>query len=142
MSNPEFLREGHAVSDFLNPERVVVGADDEEVAFRVAALHLRLSAPLLVTDPASAELIKYASNAFLALKLSYVNAIAAVAEAVDADIDARGQGPRARQPGRRTVPAAGPGLGRQLPAQGHQRADPHRRGRRLRLHACSRTSCR
>jgi UDPglucose 6-dehydrogenase len=87
VSNPEFLREGHAVSDFLNPERVVVGADDEGVAFRVAALHLRLSAPLLVTDPASAELIKYASNAFLALKLSYVNAIAAVAEAVDADID-------------------------------------------------------
>lgn len=87
VSNPEFLREGHAVSDFLNPERVVVGADTEEVAFRVAALHLRLSAPLLVTDPASAELIKYASNAFLALKLSYVNAIAAVAESVDADID-------------------------------------------------------
>lgn len=87
VSNPEFLREGHAVSDFLNPERVVVGAESEEVAFRVAALHLRLSAPLLVTDPASAELIKYASNAFLALKISYVNAIAAVAEAVDADID-------------------------------------------------------
>jgi UDPglucose 6-dehydrogenase len=87
VSNPEFLREGHAVSDFLNPERVVVGADSEEVAFRVAALHLRLSAPLLVTDPASAELIKYASNAFLALKISYVNAIAAVSEAVDADID-------------------------------------------------------
>lgn len=87
VSNPEFLREGHAVSDFLNPERVVVGADSEEVAFRVAALHLRLSAPLLVTDPASAELIKYAANAFLALKISYVNAIAAVAEAVDADID-------------------------------------------------------
>jgi UDPglucose 6-dehydrogenase len=87
VSNPEFLREGHAVSDFLNPERVVVGADSEEVAFRVAALHLRLSAPLLVTDPASAELIKYASNAFLALKISYVNAIAAVAESVDADID-------------------------------------------------------
>ncbi len=87
VSNPEFLREGHAVSDFLNPERVVVGAESEEVAFRVAALHMRLSAPLLVTDPASAELIKYASNAFLALKISYVNAIAAVAEAVDADID-------------------------------------------------------
>lgn len=87
VSNPEFLREGHAVSDFLNPERVVVGADDEAVAFRVAALHLRLSAPLLVTDPASAELIKYASNAFLALKISYVNAIAAVAESVGADID-------------------------------------------------------
>ena len=87
VSNPEFLREGHAESDFLNPERVVVGADEESVAFKVASLHMRLSAPLLVTDPASAELIKYASNSFLALKLSYVNAIAAVAEAVAADID-------------------------------------------------------
>lgn len=87
VSNPEFLREGFAVSDFLNPERVVIGADDEEVAFRVAALHLRLSAPLLITDPDSAELIKYAANSFLALKLSYVNAIAAISEAVGADMD-------------------------------------------------------
>ena len=87
VSNPEFLREGHAVSDFMNPERVVVGADDDAVAFRVASLHFRLSAPLLVTDPASAELIKYAANSFLAMKLSYVNAIAAVAESVGADID-------------------------------------------------------
>jgi UDPglucose 6-dehydrogenase len=86
VSNPEFLREGSAVSDFLNPERVVIGADDQAVAIRVAALHLRLAAPLLVTDPASAELTKYASNAFLALKISYINAIAAVAESVGADI--------------------------------------------------------
>jgi UDPglucose 6-dehydrogenase len=86
VSNPEFLREGSAVSDFLNPERVVIGADDPAVAIRVAALHLRLAAPLLVTDPASAELTKYASNAFLALKISYINAIAAVAESVGADI--------------------------------------------------------
>ncbi len=111
VSNPEFLREGHAVSDFLNPERVVVGAEDEEVAFRVAALHLRLSAPLLVTDPASAELIKYASNAFLALKISYVNAIAAVAEAVDADIDSvvKGLGLDSRVGARFLQP--GPGWG-------------------------------
>ena len=87
VSNPEFLREGSAVWDFLHPERVVIGADDPSIAFRVASLHLRLSAPMLVTDPASAELIKYASNAFLALKVSYVNAIAAIAESVDADID-------------------------------------------------------
>lgn len=86
VSNPEFLREGSAVSDFLHPERVVIGADDPAVAIRVAALHLRLTAPLLVTDPVSAELTKYAANAFLALKISYVNAIAAVAESVGADI--------------------------------------------------------
>lgn len=87
VSNPEFLREGYAVADFLHPERVVIGADDEEVAFRVASLHMRLSVPLVVTDPDSAELIKYATNAFLAMKLSYINAISIVAERVGADMD-------------------------------------------------------
>jgi UDPglucose 6-dehydrogenase len=87
VSNPEFLREGSAVADFLKPERVVIGADDSDVAARVAGLQLRRSAPLLVTDPESAELIKYASNAFLATKISYANSIAALAEAVGADMD-------------------------------------------------------
>lgn len=86
VSNPEFLREGHAVSDFLHPERVVIGADDADVAVRVAGLHLRLAAPVLVTDPTSAELIKYASNAFLATKLSFMNSIASLAERAGADI--------------------------------------------------------
>src|SRR4029077_10716811 len=82
VSNPEFLREGSAVHDFLHPDRIVIGADDQEAAARVASLYLGIAAPLIVTDPPSAELIKYASNAFLATKVSYVNAIAAVCEAV------------------------------------------------------------
>ncbi len=87
VSNPEFLREGSAVADFLNPDRVVIGADDQQAATRVASLFLGVRAPILVTDPASAETTKYASNAFLATKLSFVNAVAAVCEAVGADVN-------------------------------------------------------
>ena len=86
VSNPEFLREGSAVHDALNPDRIVIGADDAAAASRVAGLFDSLNAPLIVTDPASAELIKYASNAFLATKISYVNAIANLCEAVGADV--------------------------------------------------------
>jgi len=87
VSNPEFLREGSAVHDFLNPDRIVIGADDQSAAVRVASLYLGIPAPLIVTDPPSAELIKYASNAFLAAKVSFVNAVAAVCEAVGADMN-------------------------------------------------------
>ncbi|MEA3216237.1 MAG: UDPglucose 6-dehydrogenase, partial [Acidimicrobiia bacterium] len=87
VSNPEFLREGNAVSDFLQPDRVVIGADDQSAAVRVAALYVGVPAPLMVTDPASAETIKYACNAFLATKLSFVNAVAAICEAVGADVN-------------------------------------------------------
>jgi UDPglucose 6-dehydrogenase len=86
VSNPEFLRESSAVHDFLHPDRIVIGADDESTAIRVSRLFLRTSAPLVVTDPASAETIKYASNAFLATKLSFVNAMAALCEGLGADI--------------------------------------------------------
>jgi UDPglucose 6-dehydrogenase len=86
VSNPEFLREGSAVHDSLNPDRIVIGADDTAAASRVAALYERINAPVLVTDPASAELIKYASNAFLATKISYINAIANLCEVVGADV--------------------------------------------------------
>jgi UDPglucose 6-dehydrogenase len=85
-SNPEFLREGSAVHDFLHPERIVIGADDEATAIKVSGLFLRTSAPLVVTDPATAETIKYTSNAFLATKVSFVNAVAALCEAVGADV--------------------------------------------------------
>ena len=86
VSNPEFLREGSAVQDFLHPDRIVIGADDEASAIRLSALYLRLGAPVLVTDPATAETIKYASNAFLATKLSFINAVAALCEVVGADV--------------------------------------------------------
>ncbi len=87
VSNPEFLREGTAVADFLQPDRVVIGSGDQEAAIRVAALYSRIAAPIMVTDPVSAETIKYASNAFLASKLSFVNAIATLCEAVGADVN-------------------------------------------------------
>jgi len=87
VSNPEFLREGTAVDDFLNPDRVVIGSDDQVAAGRVASLYLGVRAPIMVTDPASAETCKYAANAFLATKLSFTNAIAAVCEAVGADVN-------------------------------------------------------
>ena len=86
VSNPEFLREGSAVHDFLHPDRIVIGAEDESTAIKVAGLFLRTSAPLVVTDPATAETIKYAANAFLATKVSFVNAVAALCEAVGADV--------------------------------------------------------
>ena len=86
VSNPEFLREGSAVHDFLHPDRIVIGSDDHAAAIRVAALFEGIQAPLIVTDPASAETIKYACNAFLAAKVSFVNAIANVCEAVGADV--------------------------------------------------------
>jgi UDPglucose 6-dehydrogenase len=87
VSNPEFLREGSAVHDFLHPGRIVIGADDQAAAIRVASLYLGVAAPLVVTDPRSAEIIKYASNAFLATKVSFVNAVAAICESVGADVN-------------------------------------------------------
>jgi UDPglucose 6-dehydrogenase len=87
VSNPEFLREGSAVQDFLKPDRVVVGCDDQAAALKVSSLYESISAPVIVTDPASAETIKYAANAFLATKLSFINAIAAICEGVGADVN-------------------------------------------------------
>ena len=87
VSNPEFLREGSAVQDFLRPDRVVVGCDDQAAALKVSSLYESISAPVIVTDPASAETIKYAANAFLATKLSFINAIAAICEGVGADVN-------------------------------------------------------
>jgi UDPglucose 6-dehydrogenase len=86
VANPEFLREGHAVEEFLHPHRIVIGADDETVAARVADLYGAIDAPVLRTDPASAELIKYASNAFLATKISFVNELANACDVLGADI--------------------------------------------------------
>lgn len=92
VANPEFLREGTAVSDFLNPDRIVVGSDDEAAAEWVAGLYADLAAPSVVTDAASAELVKYVANCFLAMKLSYVNAVAELCERLGADIDSVTEG--------------------------------------------------
>ncbi len=86
VSNPEFLREGHAVRDFLEPDRIVIGCDDPAVAVRVSELYSGIRAPTVVTDAASAEMIKYAANAFLATKVSFINAVANLCEAYDADV--------------------------------------------------------
>nr|WP_142102478.1 UDP-glucose/GDP-mannose dehydrogenase family protein [Pseudonocardia cypriaca] len=86
VSNPEFLREGSGVYDFLHPDRIIVGSNAQDAAERVAALYARLGAPTVLTDLASAEMIKYAANCFLATKLSYVNAIAELCERLGADV--------------------------------------------------------
>jgi UDPglucose 6-dehydrogenase len=88
VSNPEFLKEGSAVADFMNPDRVVVGAngDSARYADRVAALYAPLAAEVVRTDVASAEMIKLASNAFLATKISFINEIANVSEELGADV--------------------------------------------------------
>ncbi len=85
VSNPEFLREGTAVLDSLNPDRIVVGAEDPQAAAKVGELFSTTGAPLIVTDTTTSETIKYASNAFLATKLSFVNALAGLCEEVGAD---------------------------------------------------------
>lgn len=87
VSNPEFLREGSAVADFLKPDRVVIGADDRAVGLRVAHLYEHLGVPLVITDPVSAELVKYAANSYLAMKLSFVNEIATLCERVGGDVN-------------------------------------------------------
>ncbi|HVV19810.1 MAG TPA: nucleotide sugar dehydrogenase, partial [Pseudonocardiaceae bacterium] len=86
VSNPEFLREGAAVHDFLNPDRIVVGSVSQDAAERVASLYARLGAPTVLTDAASAELVKYAANCFLAMKLSYINSVAELCERLGANI--------------------------------------------------------
>ena len=109
-SNPEFLREGVAIADFMQPDRIVVGAESERARLRMAALYAPLVAkgsPLIETGIESAELIKYASNAFLAIKVTFINEIASLCEKVGADVMAvslgmgldQRIGPRFLQPG-------------------------------------------
>jgi UDPglucose 6-dehydrogenase len=91
-SNPEFLREGTAIEDFMHADRIVVGADEPGVAEKVARLYEGIDSPVMTTDVASAEMIKYASNAFLATKISFINEIANVCEATGADVTVVAQG--------------------------------------------------
>jgi len=86
VSNPEFLREGAAIGDFLNPDRIVLGSTNREAAEQVAQLYLSLRAPIMITDLRTAEMIKYASNAYLANRISFINEIASICEKLGADI--------------------------------------------------------
>lgn len=86
VSNPEFLREGSAVHDSLSPDRIVIGAPNQQVAVTLMELYASLGCPMLITDVESAEIIKYASNAFLAMKISFANAIADICERTGADV--------------------------------------------------------
>ncbi|MBV9390858.1 MAG: UDP-glucose/GDP-mannose dehydrogenase family protein [Verrucomicrobia bacterium] len=87
VSNPEFLREGCAVSDLMNPDRIVVGSNSDRALALMKKLYEPFMAPIMVTDINSAELIKHAANSFLALKISYINAISAICEASGADVE-------------------------------------------------------
>ena len=89
ISNPEFLREGNAIQDFMRPDRVVVGFESEKAKKIIASLYKPLfliETPILFTDLKTAELIKYSANAFLALKISYINQMADLCEKIGADV--------------------------------------------------------
>ncbi len=86
VSNPEFLREGAAIGDFLNPDRIVLGSTNRDAAEQVAQLYLSLRAPIMITDLRTAEMIKYASNAYLANRISFINEIASICEKLGADV--------------------------------------------------------
>ena len=94
VSNPEFLREGSAINDCMNPDRVVLGSTDREAAEKIAELYTPLRCPVMITDLRTAEMIKYASNAFLATKISFINEVANMCEELGADVveAARGMG--------------------------------------------------
>ncbi len=130
-SNPEFLKEGAAIADFLQPDRVVIGAFDDEHGDRVAALYAPLGAPIVRTSVPSAEMVKYASNAFLATKISFINEIANVCEEVGADVAGGRQRHGPRLAHRQRVPARRHRLRRQLLPQG--RLGPQAAGRQLGL---------
>ncbi|HEY9286581.1 MAG TPA: UDP-glucose/GDP-mannose dehydrogenase family protein, partial [Candidatus Dormibacteraeota bacterium] len=92
VSNPEFLREGSAIHDFMHPDRLVFGSHDQAAARAVSALYGKLDTQILITDLHTAEMIKYASNAFLATRISFINEIARICERVDADVKVVSEG--------------------------------------------------
>lgn len=86
VSNPEFLREGSALYDSLHPDRIIIGSESEQAAATISSLYAQINAPIFVTTPKTAEMIKYASNAFLATKISYVNELSRLCEALEVDV--------------------------------------------------------
>ena len=129
--NPEFLREGYAVHDTLHPNRIVLGTTDpaaERTLREVYATPIAAGTPVVVTDLPTAELVKVSANAFLATKISFINAMAELCEATGADVTLLSEALGPRRADRPAVPRSGLGLRRWLPAQGHPR--PDRAGRR------------
>ncbi|WP_328588900.1 UDP-glucose dehydrogenase family protein [Niallia nealsonii] len=92
VSNPEFLRQGSAIFDTMHPDRIVIGSENKDASEKIAEMYRPLNAPILITSIRSAEMIKYASNAFLATKISYINYIANLCEQVGADVEDVAQG--------------------------------------------------
>ena len=127
-SNPEFLREGSAIRDFTHPDRVLIGCEEErgrEVMRRLYQPLALRNAPIVFVSPESAELAKYAANAFLAMKVTFINEIADLCEAVGADVQEVATRDRGRWPDRPEIPACRPRLWRLLFPQGRDGSDPH-----------------
>ena len=143
VSNPEFLKQGAAVDDFMKPDRVVIGAEDPRAAEIMVKLHqpfTRTGAPIMVMDCPSAELSKYASNAILATKISFMNEIANVCDLFGADVDRVRQAVGSDQAHRHVVPVSRRRLRRQLLPEGRQGADASSRRTRSTTSRFSRPS--
>ena len=132
-SNPEFLREGAAIADFMRPDRVVIGLESERAEEKLRELYRPLNlieTPIVVTGLESAELIKYAANAFLATKISFINEMSALCEAVGADVHAIAKGMGVGRSYRSKILTSRSGLRWFVFSQGHRRIGAHRTGAR------------
>ena len=133
VSNPEFLKQGAAIDDFMKPDRVVIGAEDPRAAELMKELYApftRTGAPIMMMDCASAELCKYAANAMLATRISFMNEVANVCEVVGADVDHVRRAVGVGSAHRSVVPVSRRRLRRQLLSQGREGDAAVRRGRR------------
>ena len=142
-SNPEFLKEGAAIDDFMKPDRVVLGVDSDHARSVMAELYapfVRTGKPIIFMDIPSAEMTKYAANAMLATRISFMNEIANLCERVGADVDLVRKGIGSRRAHRPVVPLPGPGLRRLVLPEGREGARAHGAASAARRCACSRRS--
>jgi UDPglucose 6-dehydrogenase len=140
VSNPEFLREGCAVQDLMKPDRIVIGTMSQRAVAPMEEIYAPFSAPVMLTDINSAELIKHASNSFLALKISYINAVSKICEASGADVTKVAEGNGGRQAHWKSIPQCRSWLWGVLLSQGPVGIHSDFRGSRLSLLTSSRKS--